>query len=287
MNITYKCNNACIYCISETTKTHCFNIENALEIIKKVDKKFLFSQNDIFIVNGGEPTLVENFIDIINFLKLKKCKINIYTNGRKLNNNKIKKLLNDSNIRWIVPFYGLEANHKKYTGKINSFSDTYNSIFQLTKHERKNICLKFLIKEKEQIADFEKLLEMLKWDNEIHISLILDNNIQERIQLTTHLQVFIDKLITDRGSLKVSNIPLCFLSKRIKTILKNYDFNVEDHINKYYFIDINETYPIEYDCIHKWIENCNKCEFINYCPDNCKKYRALKLTLNNVCLVQE
>ena len=119
MNITYSCNNRCVFCISHNTQNHSKEVTNPIILIQNANTKYHFDNKDIFVINGGEPTLSSDFDLILTYLIKLECKIIVYTNGRLLKN--YNSYFNNSNIYWIVPFYGLEENHDKYTGVAGAY----------------------------------------------------------------------------------------------------------------------------------------------------------------------
>ena len=171
MNITYKCNNGCIFCISNTTKRKLFDLEKPLKMIMQVDKEYNFTEQDIFIVNGGEPTLSDDFVEIINFLNKKRMKIIVYSNGRKLKETSIRNIITSTNIRWIIPFYGLQKTNDYYTNVDGSFKDTYEAISTIPETHRNKISLKLLVKEKKQIKEFIDDSELFELIQEINFKI--------------------------------------------------------------------------------------------------------------------
>ena len=281
MNITYRCNNQCLYCISDTTKNKRFDIKNPLKLITETDYQYNLSSNDIFIINGGEPTLSPFFEDIIAYLYIKKCKIIVYSNGRNLSNSNIKQIIFSSNVRWIIPFYGIKETHDYYTGSTGSFDDTFSSISSIPESMRGKFCIKLLLKDIKQINDFKQLLYLLKWQSEVHLSMILTNDISARFDLSTSTQSFIDELYSTYGKVKLSNIPLCCLSEQLRKALNRYNDKHEFRIDEYYFIDYNKVYQINYNTNHNWSRQCKNCKYLHFCPDNSKKYRALCISNNS------
>ena len=89
-NIIYRCNNKCPHCISHNTNKRRLN-EGVYNILKDIFPITGNYDNDIFIINGGEPTLSEDFIPILDFLIERKIKIVVYSNGRLLRNKNIEK----------------------------------------------------------------------------------------------------------------------------------------------------------------------------------------------------
>ena len=190
MNITYECNNHCIFCISHNTKNRTRKVENPLEIIKSVNEKYNFAQNDLFIVNGGEPTISPYFAKLLDYLLATPINIIVYSNGRSL--SKYLQYTENKRIRWIVAFYGLQNIHDKYTGINGSFLETFYSLQSISIENRKRVSVKFLIEDENQISDFKELAKILTDYEEIHVSLILNKNRTKRFELSKAASSFIE-----------------------------------------------------------------------------------------------
>ena len=282
MNITYECNNQCIFCISHNTKNRTRYIENPFGIIKSVNNEYKFSKDDIFIVNGGEPTTSTYFENILDYLLATEINIVVYTNGRTL--SKYLKYTHNSKIRWIIAFYGLYELHDKYTGRKGSFLETFNSLQSVPEINRSNFSIKFLLEDESQIEQFKELSEKLTDYNEIHISLLLNDNISKRFELAKYVSPLISELLK-KHIIKISNLPLCSLDSDVKIDLENL---TTQNINEYYFIGEKENVKrIDYDRNHKWLVRCDSCKLHDICCDNYKKYRALKIYKYKISLEEE
>lgn len=287
-NITFKCNNKCRFCISHNTKRQNTSIvEDSLKSIKICDSEYNISNSDLFIISGGEPTVSPEFNGIINFLLKKQCKIVVYTNGRKLDSIN-HTFLENSNIRWIIPFYGLSGNHDYYTNTKNSFYETFECVHKLKKEYLPRISIKFLIKKRNQIQDFYKLYSMLRSFSEFHFSAILDNNINEQLLIATEISDLIKTLFRDGKKIKISNIPLCHLENGVLgDISSEYNIQEELEIGEYYFIKKKITAKMEYDKLHCWLEKCPECSLHRYCTDNSLCYRPLVIDNKSIYLGEE
>lgn len=278
MNITYDCNNHCVFCISHNTMNGTRRVEKPLEIIKSINERFIFKQNDLFIVNGGEPTISPYFSDILNFLLNTPINIIVYSNGRNL--SKYLNYTENNRIRWVVAFYGLQDIHDEYTSTKGSFLETFNSLQSISSEYRKQVSIKFLLEDEKQIKDFRKLETLLTDYKEIHVSLILNNNLSKRFEMSKKAYSFITEL-TANHIVKLSNYPLCSLYSKI-------DKYKETKINTYYFIDEKGNIrQIDYNRSHRWLAKCSDCDMNSICCDNCKKYRTLKINKSDLFLEEE
>ncbi len=91
--ITSKCNMFCRHCCANALSKINFNewvFSNEKLIKRRLNEMISFGIKE-FYISGGEPLLVENIFDIINFLKRKKAIVSIATNGYCLNEKAIKK----------------------------------------------------------------------------------------------------------------------------------------------------------------------------------------------------
>lgn len=79
--------------------------------------KYKVSSNDRIIINGGEPTLHPELLEIIRLFHKTGAEIIVYTNGRKLRDAdyccKLVKMVN----RIVVPVHGEESVHDNITQK--------------------------------------------------------------------------------------------------------------------------------------------------------------------------
>ncbi|MEM4598481.1 MAG: radical SAM protein [Candidatus Diapherotrites archaeon] len=132
--LTFKCNNNCISCIMDTRMTVCFGEQskNALfEIINKIP------QEEIFSVTGGEPTLRDDFPDILTYARKKHPKkfIFVVSNGRKFSEKSFLAELDKSKlepIRFGIALYSHDPKvHDNITLAKGSWNETVQGINNL------------------------------------------------------------------------------------------------------------------------------------------------------------
>lgn len=279
-NITYSCNNNCKHCISHNTN-NIYKENLSLETLKNINYKTNFCAEDIFVINGGEPTLVAELPDIIDFLSSRDVKVIIYTNGRLI--RQIEKLKHNRKFRFIIPFYGLRNTHDFQTGILGSFEETFASLTSIKNHE--NVDIKILLHKDLSETEFLHMVDLLSpFCNSFNLSCIFENsNILERC-LSVEQLVFGIKKISLKKNLKFSNIPLCKLGE-LTNSLKNNELKIrEDTINDYFFIGTDRIKKMNYDKLHLWFPECENCNMHNFCCDNNIRYRVLSLKNNNFSL---
>ena len=151
--MTNKCNLKCMGC-----RRSVLNIEDSKEISLSTVKKLLSLYPDIksFSIGGfGEPTLCEEFVNIMDFLKREGKKANIITNGTSI--NKILRLKYKPD-RIIVSLYGYDAkSYLFYTG-IEVYNQVMNNFLRLKAHFD-NVGLVYIVT-RENYRNLEKILPL-------------------------------------------------------------------------------------------------------------------------------
>lgn len=127
INITYKCNNSCIFCAVGNRIKGEIPLKKLKEKIAEYRKKGY--ENIDF--DGGEPTLHPNLLEIIDFTKhAGYTQINVTTNGRKMSDPQIcSELLNSGITSLLISIHGhTKEIHEAATTVEGSFSQTVEGI---------------------------------------------------------------------------------------------------------------------------------------------------------------
>jgi len=291
MNINYICNNRCIFCLSHNTKNASREVVHPFALISVVDREFRLNSHDVFVINGGEPTLSEEFFQIVSFLSAKCRRVIVYTNGRSLSETTVKQALKIENIRWIIPFYGLQETHTKLSGNENAFYETYNNLLSVDEMAQKRIDIKILLNNDISEDEIRHLTDTFQDFACLHISCLNNRNlydIKNRILIIKRLRNCILPLFTDCSSIKISNIPLCEIEEEGKNkfgeMIKG---SLSEKINKYYFLDINKTRKIKYNQQHGWMGKCAFCRCRSICVDTNRHFRVAKHQNSRIWLEEE
>ena len=96
LSFSYACNALCPNCPytnSEIRKDYKDSSFMSEEVFKKIADEVGSYSAWLRITGGGEPTLHPKFLELIDYAKKKGCKLGIITNGSKLNERLIEKLL--------------------------------------------------------------------------------------------------------------------------------------------------------------------------------------------------
>lgn len=183
-NITYGCNSNCIFCYSHNTH---HNNHPYHEISFKNFQQYLhqnhLSSSDRIIINGGEPFLHTQILDILTFLIPFNCEVLIYTNGRLLSQFNFSFLT--SMFRFIIPIHGYEELHDTITGVPGSYAETTTSMKYLYNNYTFPVDLKIILNAEMMYspAAFNRALQSydtLSFNNAVHITKMADTIISKR-----------------------------------------------------------------------------------------------------------
>lgn len=182
-NITYSCNSNCVFCYSHNT-IHSGRKFNEIELYDFVE--YLKSQNiqesDRVIINGGEPFLHSQILDILKSLLDFKCEVLIYTNGRCLTESDFSFMT--SKYRFVIPVHGYKEIHDDITRSLGSYDSMANGVKHLNKFKCK-IDVKVILNPKmtSSLDEFKKTInaiETLGFNNALHITKMADTIVSQK-----------------------------------------------------------------------------------------------------------
>ncbi|MHA1271688.1 MAG: PqqD family peptide modification chaperone [Candidatus Helarchaeota archaeon] len=131
--LTYRCNNECIFCYSNSSP-HKITNELPPDKIKKI---ISIIKNDAKVPSvsftGGEPTLIDELPIYIKFARQLGMRVNLISNGRKCKDHNYAKRLVDAGLHSAqISIEGSNSKtHDAITRKKGSFEDTINGILNL------------------------------------------------------------------------------------------------------------------------------------------------------------
>lgn len=291
-NITYKCNNSCLECVSKQTREHSNRIINLKEF-ENFNTKFKFTYTDRFVISGGEPTIHPDFEKIINYISSYSTHIIVFTNGRILStiDNKVLNKIE----RFVIPFYGDEFNHNKYTGNFKSYIETLESIKNISEYSEK-IELKLIIQDICALNFFsidENFKSLIKQSSKtISIAGFIDYATKRSVLqdvIYESLERFINKLLDIGKIIKIYDIPLCkFSSCFIEHIDNTFNNNLSILFNlKICCSSTGEYKEVGYNSIPNYFPNCIECRLNTICTMVLKRYNVLCISKCYSCLDTE
>ncbi len=132
VNVCYTCNSNCVFCAA-----NCGNVPSGRKLsLNEYKQLFSFQplrQGDIVVINGGEPTLCDDLIEMIKYNTSHGAQTILFTNGRKLSNSSYCELLIRAGVsRLTIPFYGYNAaTHDAVTKSTGSFTQLEQALTNL------------------------------------------------------------------------------------------------------------------------------------------------------------
>jgi radical SAM protein with 4Fe4S-binding SPASM domain len=133
VDMTNKCNNKCTWCYAKEA----INSENLIEIKISFLKEKISTFIDIgikkIVLIGGEPTLHQNFFEILDLLHSNNFQISLVTNGRAFEKEEFCKELLKYGVDVTFSFHGFsEENYIENTKQRNAFKQVINGFKNLS-----------------------------------------------------------------------------------------------------------------------------------------------------------
>ena len=284
-NITYGCNNNCVFCYSHNTR-HDSKIYNELTLdsFKEYLNQNAVNSEDRVILNGGEPLMYSKLKDILAILKKIGCETVTFTNGRLLNSIDLY-TLNDK-FRFVVPIHGDEELHDKITKVKGSYKETllamktFDNSDIKCKLDLKIILNQWMIESKEIFDKVLNSLGNIYFNDSVHITKMADTIISEKnncISMNDNNTVsYYTNLLFNYFARKNYNVKLfdtcikdIYMSEsgNIDRLQYSLDINGKDYAHE----EVIETYRNLGECA----SNCDKA---NYCLSSVFDYKVLEFS---------
>lgn len=262
-NIDYFCNNNCIFCFSSSTGTtkKAITLESFINTVKILNP----DENDLIVLNGGEPSLHPSFYDILAFL----CRqydsyVAVYSNGTILD---VTKIPNNSKLRFIIPIHGDKILHDRITQNSGSFNKTLKSIY-LLQQKKCRVNIKFIVSQEMLESNFniQNFLESKKLFTDTIIIARMNNTKKSKKNNVKSLFMpqfsnFIQNTYMNlhkKMRMEFLDVPVCFLPH-----FENY--NIQESPS-FYFSDYNHNLQKRnYFKKIRILENCKVCKQIKIC----------------------
>lgn len=180
-NIVYGCNSNCIFCYSHNTwHNGAPHNELSTEDFSKCLSKNQAGANDRVIINGGEPLIHSEFMELLDMASQFHCEILVYTNGRLLKNYDFSKI--KSPVRIVVPIHGDEKLHDEITGVRGSYRETIEGLDSFRADKKDLMDLKIILNNgmivsEERFSEVLRSLDNVYFNNAIHLTKMADTRI--------------------------------------------------------------------------------------------------------------
>ncbi|WP_278549279.1 radical SAM protein [Paraclostridium bifermentans] len=286
-NITYGCNNNCVFCYSHnTTHSSIAHNELTLDSFNEYLKRNSVSSDDRIILNGGEPLMHSNLKDILTILKNIGCETIIFTNGRLLNRINLN-LLNEK-FRFVVPIHGYKELHDKITKVKGSYIETIHGMKKFDSRDvTAKLDLKIILNEGmiESTESFNKMLNALDsiyFNNSVHITKMADTIISKKNNCKSmnnnDIVSYYTRLLFDYFSKYDYSIKL------FDTCIKDINQIENKNLNRLKSaIEVNGKDFLHEEIVEtcRNLNNCaSKCSKRDYCISSVFEYKVLEFSRN-------
>lgn len=125
LNLTNACNSACVFCVSGSQNVP-VRRDVPLKNILDAYEQLLIGHGDEIVVNGGEPTVYRDLVELIHKGAERGGQIYLCTNGRALHRyNYARSILTSGVFRLSIPLHGfLSETHDNLTCRVGSLKQT-------------------------------------------------------------------------------------------------------------------------------------------------------------------
>ncbi len=298
VELTYACNLKCV---------HCYNPKNINSVQINLDrmKKIIDDAREIGVFDvtfsGGECTLDNDFIEIVEYARQKRMSVHIFTNGQTLYDNPelLNRLINTYPCDIGLSLYSLnQETHEKITSVNGSYNKTISVIEKLREKnvsvEIKNFLLNTNCKDCISVKNYARklnassvadlsLIPTIEGDNKTLQYIVGEDDLFE-LYTNPHSPLYF-KNIKERDISKMQNESLCYAGCHILCITPNLDVRPcvslpidLDNLKKVSLKDIWESAKNKNQDskLYKWMQisykdlkECYKedyCKFCAYCP---------------------
>lgn len=297
-NINFQCNNRCRYCFSYNTEkrtAYAITLDDFVMASSIMDSVF----NYRFVLNGGEPTIHTDFLEIIKCCSnLKECVL--FTNGRMLTefSQEVIHQIVTSLSQITIPIHGSQQIHDWITQVPGSFSQTISGLKRLKEYstpscnvEVKFIVNPYMIKEGFNIHDFlinngfteESITVVLA--GQVHTRVAKGNGIPSPLDYEQITGEYLSSQLTTllgKYRIKIMDIPLCALTPEVQNRILQYGDHADDVLYEYWYYDgkhprghLVSSYDDE-----RTEERCRFCQHLRICRSITRTCRVLVLDLD-------
>lgn len=288
-NITYRCNNNCRNCISHNVKRHT-DREVTVEDYIFFKEHFHLDENDIWTISGGEPTLSNNFVQIVNYCHNVSPHIIVYSNGRRLNllpTEILKKIE-----RIIVPVYGEKAFHNRYVNSPYAYDETMRSLKKIIDIDPNKIDIKFMLQEYDKMEQFFDSVNwsFLKQNKHFSVSRVLPSIEKSKCPdiIAKKAERIIKGLSKLGKNIRFYDIPVCLFTKDLQEYLSKVQIEVMTYDpivicgsseKRYKLFPFNKPTDI--------LKKCISCSMLSVCSMIMQNYFCPMLSGSKVIITTE
>lgn len=274
-NITYQCNSNCLFCAADYPINH-DNRQMSMALFCNEMNKNSVGIGDQVIINGGEPTVHPDFLDILHKVHERGALIDLFSNGMRFSDEVFtNKVLQYKPINIRIPLFGSKAKiHDYYTGVDGSFNKVMKGLKHITSNlagraylDIKLLLAKMLIDENVYI--FNEVQPLLKNRN-VRLSLnpllisecIIKHSTEffdSYTNMVKNSKILMDKAMQNNIRFSMTLIPFCTFPNELYIE----QLCGRKSVSKMKYYDVSKN---DYHEVLKGREKCLGCKYIKVCP---------------------
>ncbi len=266
INLTYRCNNHCVFCAVGNR----LPVDQTLEHIMGVLDRYAAQGVDLLDLDGGEPTLHPDLLEIIEYARQRGFRtVNVTTNGRRLAYPEFtRKLLASGITSLLVSIHGPDEKvHDAITGTPGSFAETMQGIRNILKFADSS--LDFGINTTLSVPNYQRIGELVGALVTVGVKKFNFQFLTPFGRAAANLApppegaaAVVQQVIEeygDRARFQVINLPYCYLpgledhvAQDLGKLSRNMVFVTKEEVNLYEYLSTSRTYGEECgSCLHK------------------------------------
>ena len=288
-NITYKCNNNCHNCISYNVKKHTER-EVSVDDFEFLKNHFHLSENDVWTISGGEPTLSDNFSQIINYCNSVSPHIIVYSNGRQLNliSNEVLNKIE----RIIVPIYGDKDFHNSYVNSPNAYEETMRSLRSIIERDSCKIDLKIMLQEQDNLDSLfnSNIWSLLRENIYFSVSRVLPSIHKSECSsiIAQKAEIIIKELLMLGKNIRFYDIPVCLFSRDLQNYLSRMDIEAMNYDPIIICGSSNKRYKLfPFNKPTDLYKKCKHCSMSSVCSMIMQNYFCPMLNCSKITITTE
>lgn len=234
------CNAKCIYCSGEYSKgTQNYN---TYPVIKDLIEKGYYKAGGEATFQGGEPTLMQNFDELINLFIENGTKVRIHSNGIRYSKT-VEKALNDNKGTLVISIDSADRTVYKLIKQVDSFKTVINNIKQYInsgKRSASNIIIKYVIVPgyNDKISQVDKFFKLMKKIGIVNIAVDIEVQYARKYDnkdVSPHIFLLYDYFIKMADKYHIKHKTYSFMTY----VLNNRTFSKYSGINNKFFYVLN------------------------------------------------
>lgn len=292
ISVGMQCNNHCIHCFNLVPEEKTSSLfSKSTEALMRQFREAKESGVEMLVLTGGEPTIRDDFIFLMEVAASNFEKVSLQTNGRMFCSNELSSEMArfGDKVEYIIPFHHIDENiFDSITQVKSSYQQTLKGIKNLISVGASDICIKVVILKQ----NYTCLREIVKLSNELGIKMVNMTFVEgdtgnprsnwpgivpRYSDVQPHLSAALD--YAERCGIKVHcyDIPFCFLGEH-----RSCAHELDHYIKPYLVQDFHKRISNKEEDVLRDIvlrrrikqARCSACRYFRLCLGVWKEYIA-------------